>query len=1113
MTGEDKGDGTNFMPGSKELMPQDSQTPDAETPQTPRAKRWLFWVRAAFVVCLMPLVFGAAAAVMIIDRDITAPTWVKTRIAARASDVVPGARLAFGAITVRIGRDLHPRVRLYDSQLVDADNVLIGRVPLVDGLISPRGLLLQRDVLMQEIRLTGAQINLRRAADGALSFAFAGGSPDVSAAPSLPALLDQFDQVFTRPALEALELVRADGLIVNFSDARAQRNWTIDGGTAVLDLRDGQTEIRGDFALLSGRDVPTFASLSYTSPRGARAAQIGINLTDAAAADIAAQSPALTWLQGIDAPISAALRTSLDDEGALGVLSVSLDLGQGAFQPNSGTPPVPFDQAQTYFTYDPANGALAFSQVVVKTAWGGFSAEGDAYLQDVRDGLPTAIMAQMRFRDVALSPPGFYDVPPVVPPVGIDLRARFDPFALEIGQVVISDAQTRALAKGRIVATDAGWDIAVDGQIDQISPADFASFWPVSMKPRSRAWFAKNVTQGVLRDIAVGLRVQPQMPADFALGFEFSDLQIQMLGSLPPIRAATGVASIIDQRFAISLDSGTVQAPQGGPLDLSGSDFEIADMRRNPSPAHLDLQVDSSITAALSILNQPPFSYLDKARLPVELADGRARTQGRISWPLTPRPAPDSITMDMTAQLARVRSDRLLPGRAFASPQLQVVASKEGINIAGPVRVGNVDAIGVWDQRFGSGGGGSRVVADVGLDQDFLDEFGIALPANTVNGAGRATLEVAFAPNTPPAFVLNSDLVGLGLGLPAIGWAKGLQTPGTLQINGQLGAIPVIEDVVLSGPGLRVQGRVDLDADGAFAAARFAQVQVGTWLDAPVSLIGRGAGRPVAIDIAGGTLDLRGAPMGNGRGDGGPMTIALDRLQISDGIGLTGFRGDFRNEDGFRGEFTAQLNGAAPVTGIVAPRDGRSGLKLRSADAGAVLRAAGLMRNALGGVLDLTLLPTGRAGTFDGTLDVRDIRVRDAPAIAALLDAVSVVGLLQQLDGQGLAFDAVEASFRLTPQQVIITQASAVGPGLGISVDGIYTLANKMIDLQGVVSPFFLVNSIGSFLTRKGEGLIGFSYTITGNADAPQVAVNPLSALTPGMFREIFRRPAPDITQ
>ncbi|MEL6683593.1 MAG: AsmA-like C-terminal region-containing protein, partial [Pseudomonadota bacterium] len=133
--------------------------------------------------------------------------------------------------------------------------------------------------------------------------------------------------------------------------------------------------------------------------------------------------------------------------------------------------------------------------------------------------------------------------------------------------------------------------------------------------------------------------------------------------------------------------------------------------------------------------------------------------------------------------------------------------------------------------------------------------------------------------------------------------------------------------------------------------------------------------------------------------------------------------------------------------------------------------------------------------------------------IASSNAAISVVGLLQQLDGQGLSFDEVDARFRLTPRQVIVTESSAVGPGLGISLDGIYTLATQQMDFQGVVSPFYLINSIGSVLTRRGEGLIGFNFTIGGTSSAPQVGVNPLSAFTPGMFRDIFRRSPPQVSQ
>ena len=69
----------------------------------------------------------------------------------------------------------------------------------------------------------------------------------------------------------------------------------------------------------------------------------------------------------------------------------------------------------------------------------------------------------------------------------------------------------------------------------------------------------------------------------------------------------------------------------------------------------------------------------------------------------------------------------------------------------------------------------------------------------------------------------------------------------------------------------------------------------------------------------------------------------------------------------------------------------------------------------------------------------------------------------------------------------------------------------KLLDFQGVFSPVYAINSIGSVLTRKGEGLIGINFDLWGNPDTPKVLVNPFSVLTPGMFREIFRRPPPKV--
>jgi len=472
-------------------------------------------------------------------------------------------------------------------------------------------------------------------------------------------------------------------------------------------------------------------------------------------------------------------------------------------------------------------------------------------------------------------------------------------------------------------------------------------------------------------------------------------------------------------------------------MQVSGTDFSIVDIRLNPSPAILDLQGHSTLTAALSVLNQEPFSYMDKANLPVTLGDGRALTAGQILWPLEPRPTAASVLFDMTSQVRNVRSDVLVAGRNFAAPRLTVTASRSGVNIAGPVRIGDVTGEGAWEQRFGDPTRpGSRVTADVTLSNAFLDEFDISLPPGTVSGSGTGALTVDFQAGQPPAFALRSDLRGLTVAIPAVGWSKGPRTTGDLLIAGTLGAVPVLDRIEISGGGLQAAGSIVLNPAGGLQTAQFNRFRVGNWFDAPLTLRGRGAGVPVAVEINGGTLDLRNAAFGGGQQDGGPLQIALDQLQVTDGVALTNFRGDFRGQGGLRGESTGRINDAVAIGGTVAPRDGRSAVQLRSDDAGGVLRAAGLMRNAIGGSAELTLLPTGGAGTFDGSLRVRNIRVRDAPAMAALLDAISVVGLLQQLDGQGLSFTQVDAAFRVQPERILVSQASAVGTGLGMSRDG-----------------------------------------------------------------------------
>ena len=1085
----------------------------ALSPQSKWRVKPRFVVRAAALVLGLPLLFGVIGVVMMLGREITAPTWIKTRVEARVAGVLDGGSLRFGNIFFTIGTDLHPRIRLTNAVLRDSAGSPLARFPVVEALLSPRGLI-KGAVLAQEVRLSGAQINLRRARDGTVAIAFGASATSVGEAESLTALLDEFDQVFERGELAALERVQADGLIVNFDDTRAGRSWTVDGGQLDLDLRGNQTSLRGEVALLSGRSYITTMSLSYTSTRDSRAADISLGIDDVAAADLATQSPALSWLSVIEAPISATLRATIDGEGALGPLNALLEIGEGVVRPTNATRPIRFEQARTYLTYNPVTSEVGFSYIEVQSSWGSFQGEGKAYLREFTDNWPGAFLAQLSLNNMQVNPAGIYAEALDVGTAVADFRLRLDPFTLTLGQAVLQDENQRAVVRGEVVAAPDGWRVALDGAIDSLSHDRLLAIWPEAMMPRSRAWLSENLLAARFSEFVAAVRLVPDQPAILSLTAEFDDLNLRYLRTLPPITDGEGVLSFDGTALSVALDRGYVTPSQGGRVAIDGSVFRIPDTRTRTitRPAQIDVRGASTITAALALLDYDPFNFISKAGIATTVADGRAEIAAQINLLLSQRITREDITYSATARLRDVTSTELVPDHRLAAAELELRAQNDEMTITGPLRIGDVPAQVVFEKSFDLADAGlGQINGSVELSERFAREFNIGLPSGAIDGATHADFEIDLRRDAVPAFRLTSQMVGLGMQLPALGWRKGRDAGGDLSVVGTAGEVPEITSIALDAGGLQAQGAIRLSPVGGLDEARFERVQVGGWFDAPVILRGRGAGQPARVIVAGGALDLRNAAFGDSGGEGGPMEIALDNVQISEGIALTDFRGEFDSGGGFSGGFTARVNGTAPVQGTVVPVAGRSAVRLQSGDAGSVFRATGLLENAQGGEMELTLLPAGSEGNYDATLAATDLRVRDAPALAELLDAISVIGLLQQLDGQGLAFANVDATFRITPDQIIVTQSSAVGPGLGLSLDGIYTIINGNMDFQGVVSPIFLLNGIGSFLTRPGEGLIGFNFTLRGPADSARVAVNPLSALTPGMFRDIFRRPPPQV--
>ena len=94
-----------------------------------------------------------------------------------------------------------------------------------------------------------------------------------------------------------------------------------------------------------------------------------------------------------------------------------------------------------------------------------------------------------------------------------------------------------------------------------------------------------------------------------------------------------------------------------------------------------------------------------------------------------------------------------------------------------------------------------------------------------------------------------------------------------------------------------------------------------------------------------------------------------------------------------------------------------------------------------------------------------------------------------------------------------LNKARATGLSLGLTIDGIIELNDYEVDLNGTIIPAYTINSIvghvpviGDILTGgDGQGVFAIAYRARGPLSDTEITVNPLTALAPGIFRDLFK--------
>ena len=702
-----------------------------------------------------------------------------------------------------------------------------------------------------------------------------------------------------------------------------------------------------------------------------------------------------------------------------------------------------------------------------------------------------------------------------------------------------------------------GWGQQQNGaalkfDLDRVLLADLARDWPDGVAVGARNWIAANVVAGVARDghfdLALAMK-QGRVVLTAASGhMAADDLTLSWLRPVPPLIHASGVLTL-SSPDALSIEVGeATQSPSdlsSRPLALRRASLRITGLAAPVQVAALEGDVEGEVTQTLALLREKRLRLLAAHPIDLGAVAGNLSAHVTVRLPLESTVTIEQVGVGATGRLTALHMGGAIAGRDLDLGDLALNVSNDGLKLTGTAQVAGIPSrlTATMDFRAGSADQVvTRIVASGVASIAQLTAAGLA--TGGAEGAVDYTASLADRRDGEGRAEVHLDLRGVGIGLSALGWQKRPDSEGAADAVMLLNhdRVAGIDRLEVHGPGVEVQARGTRGPAGW--SLNFERIAIGGTIAAGTVVLPSGGTGPVQGDLHGAMLDLSGVsrpdPDRPTLGRAEAQAAARQRRSVAaraaSGPAGQPWRADLRFArvllDGGRSILDvvahaqydgrrvrrASLNGRAgegSFTMTLAP-DGLNGRRVQgdARDAGALLRAFDLTDAVQGGHLTLDAGFDDRQvdGALVGIASIDGMRVVGAPAMARLLQAMTLYGVVDVLRGPGLGITHLIAPFHYADSVLTLDNARAFSGSLGFTSKGDIDIAAQRADLTGTIVPAYFFNTLLGklpllgklFSPEQGGGVLSATYSLSGALGAPQVRVNPLAALTPGVLRGLF---------
>jgi uncharacterized protein YhdP len=754
-------------------------------------------------------------------------------------------------------------------------------------------------------------------------------------------------------------------------------------------------------------------------------------------------------------------------------------------------------------------------------------------------GAETAWTLVLAGKDAVLRGAGPTDKPVLLDTVSTHLTGK-------AGGVVIDDFSVKAgAASGRITGT-LGTSADDDGLTLRIVAADTEGrmalrLWPEHVAPPARNYLVDYLRGGRVdsvditvdmsgTELAAATRGEPMPDNAVHIDFTVSDATLTVAPDAPPLTRGRVTGTITGQTTTIRNVTADLRMPDNRTLAITDGSFVIPKITPDSVVAQIGLRLAGPADALVSLLQTKMFKNLTGVDLDPATVKGSADL--RIDFPLNLKHIPDlpDLPVTIAGTLSDIAVDKAFGKERLEAGRFTVSYDRGAFAMKGDGRVMGTPL--TVDLRQPKAGAPGELNVGLALDEALRARKGLPV-APQLSGTipVRINVPIGRAGGGKPPIRVEADLARAsseGL-LPGVTKAAGKPGRVTFTMIEAANGGTDLRDLTLDAAPVVVRGSANLNGESGFERADLTTLKLSPGDDMRVQAERNGNGYRLSVKgaVADARPFLRGltGPEGKGGRDASPKDIDAD---VSLGI-LTGFNGEaltnatakvsLRGRDIRSGRLQGKFTGAPFSAQVTHGERGGASIVIETLDAGSALRFADIYKRMYGGKLIMTSALND--GPQPGSVQIRNFTLRNEPALSSIMaqgpatsEMVDARGrkYVVQNTGNDVEFDRLRAIFTRTGSRIDFSDAAISNPAMGFTMTGYLDTAKERVDINGTFVPLYGLNNVVSQLPIFGqllgggrnEGLFALNFRVSGRLTKPDVSVNPLSALAPGILRKLF---------